>query len=60
MNADPDRKCKTSAGRGRLRPSQLAHIVRRTSRFEAGEPLEKLTTRPPLSAGMSPFEMFRR
>ena len=29
------------------------------ARYEAGEPLEQLTARPPLPQGMSPFEMLR-
>jgi hypothetical protein len=29
------------------------------ARYRAGEPIEKLTTRPPLPDGMTPFEMLR-
>jgi len=29
------------------------------ARYQAGEPIEKLTTRPPLPEGMTPFEMLR-
>ena len=29
------------------------------ARYQAGEPIEKLTTRPPLPEGMTPFEMVR-
>jgi catechol-2,3-dioxygenase len=29
------------------------------ARYRAGEPIEKLTARPPLPAGMTPFEMLR-
>jgi catechol-2,3-dioxygenase len=35
MNVEADRKKRLSADRGRIRPCQLAHVVRRTSRFEA-------------------------
>ena len=34
-------------------PDELA------ARYEAGEPLEKLTARPPLPEGTGPFEMLR-
>src|SRR5262249_5231262 len=31
----------------------------RVARYEAGEPLERLTARPPLPAGATPFDMLR-
>src|SRR5215475_1923928 len=35
MNRVEDRITKLAANRGRIKPIQLAHIVRRTTRFEA-------------------------
>ena len=34
MSADQDRKAKLAESRGRVAPVQLAHVVRRTSRFQ--------------------------